>query len=168
MRPLALSAVFTSLLIVACQSSQPQSPSAPQESAPISVSSGQGASTCGNPIPPALYGINLKVNLGGSPRVLNATPVVGPDAAYCAQIGFAGSSLCMVRPIGSADRAACEELIWRRLNTPPTWHRDGAQCSGRAAGCEVAADNPYQVVAYASGSFSFCVGDVCGQLLLDQ
>jgi len=52
---------------------------------------------------------------------IDATPLVGPDAAYCAAAGFTdGRSICSIRPEGASDRSACE--LWRAgtsKDTPP-------------------------------------------------
>ena len=167
MRLHAISLVAAVLFTVGCQSSESQLPSASQPSSPVLIALGQ-AVTCGSPVPPALHNINVKVHLVGSSRLLAAVPLVGPDAAYCAQLGFAdGRTLCVVRLDGSADREACEELTWQRLNDKPTWRRNGIACSGPTAGCEVVPDNPYEAVAFEAGMYSVCVGTVCGQVLVE-
>jgi hypothetical protein len=91
-------------------------------------------------------------------RVLDSTPMVGPDAAYCASIGFTdGRSLCPVRPEGAPDRVVCEN--WRvgkakdNGQPGPTWTKDGAFCTGPDSGCERIPDNQYQLFAYQSGTY---------------
>jgi len=56
-------------------------------------------SGCGRPYPPPLTRFNCKVHLK-SPEffTLDSTPIVGPDVAYCAAVGFTdGRALCAVR-----------------------------------------------------------------------
>ncbi len=81
--------------------------------------------TCGLPLPPALHHFNLKC---GTPWC-DSTPIVGPDVAYCAAVGFTdGRSFCAVRPDCSGpgcefkDRVACERLV---VGGDPLWRTDG-------------------------------------------
>ena len=83
---------------------------------------------------------------------------MGPDANYCAAIGYDdGRSLCTIRPEGAPDREACEN--WRvgkakDTGRPgPTWTKgDGSYCTGAASGCENH-PNPYSLFTYVSGTY---------------
>lgn len=139
---------------------------------PAPPPSGSG---CGSPIPPDLSQINVKVHLkAGDTWVIDSTPLVGPDAAYCARIGFTdGRSLCAVRPEGNPERVACEEYVTGRAadtgRPGPTWYLGGGFCSGRAAGCENHPENQYQVLAYRGGSYRACGRNgVCGEVVVDK
>jgi hypothetical protein len=93
------------------------------------------------------------------PDTLDSTPLVGPDVAYCAAIGYTdGRSFCPVRPDGAPDRYACE--IWRVGTADdtgypgPTWTKvDVGYCTGPSSGCQVAPGNPFQLWAYAGGPY---------------
>ncbi len=130
-------------------------------------------SGCGPPYPPPISRVNVKLHFpGGDYDLLDSTPIVGPDAAYCAAVGFTdGRSFCAVRPDGSPERVACEG--WRMgpakdTGRPgPTWTRDGNYCTGPASGCENHPDNQYDVRAYASGRYEACgQNGVCGELIV--
>jgi hypothetical protein len=128
------------------------------------------ANGCGSPTPPPISRFNVKVHLrGASFWTLDATPLVGPDAAYCASIGFTdGREYCPVRPEGHPEREACEAaMVGKALDTGrpgPTWRLDGSFCSG-ADDCENHPENQYFVKAYASGSYQACARNgACGVL----
>jgi hypothetical protein len=90
---------------------------------------------------------------------LDSTPLVGPDTAYCADIGYTdGRSYCPVRPPGAPDRLACE--VWRvgiakDTGRPgPTWTKgDGSYCTGAASGCQNSPDNQFQLWVQAGGPY---------------
>ncbi|MGE5126132.1 MAG: hypothetical protein ACM3PV_07560 [Betaproteobacteria bacterium] len=118
-------------------------------------------SGCGRPYPPPVTRFNCKIHLPGIEFVtLDSTPIVGPDAAYCAAIGYTdGRSLCPVRPEGAPDRLACE--LWRigrakDTGRPgPTWTKsDGSYCTGKDSGCQNSPDNQFLLWAYVSGSYT--------------
>ena len=103
--------------------------------------------------------------LQGAPQgpefyTLDSTPIVGPDVAYCAAIGYAdGRSLCPVRTEGTVDRVACEN--WRvgtakDTGRPgPTWAKaDGSYCTGPDSGCQNHPDSQYQLFTYRSGTYT--------------
>jgi len=128
-------------------------------------------SGCGRPYPPPISRFNVKDHLHAIEYyTLDATPIVGPDAGYCAEIGFPGRSLCPVRPEGAEDRYACE--AWRigsaadTGRTGPTWTNDqGAYCTGPDSGCENAPDNQFQLRVYTSGTYQACAENgACGSL----
>jgi hypothetical protein len=118
-------------------------------------------SGCGRPYPPPVSRFSCKVHLKGPEYyTLDSTPVVGPDVAYCASIGYTdGRALCPLRPEGWADRSACEN--WRvgtaadtgRIG--PTWRQsDGSFCTGPDRGCENHPENQYQLFVYVAGSYT--------------
>ena len=133
-------------------------------------------SGCGKPYPPPVSRFNVKKHLkieGG--WTVDSTPLVGPNVAYCAEIGFTdGRSLCPVRPEGAVDREACE--AWRvgeaadtgRIG--PTWKWENEQlCSGPESGCQNHPDNQFQVYAYKSGEYYACAtSGACGKVFVDQ
>jgi hypothetical protein len=117
-------------------------------------------SGCGRPFPPPVSRFNCKVHLkGGGFYTLDSTPMVGPDCAYCASIGFTdGRCFCSVRAHGAPDRIACEN--WRvgkarDTGRPgPTWTKeDGSFCTGPESGCANSPDNQYQLWAYEHGRY---------------
>jgi hypothetical protein len=130
---------------------------------------------CGNPLPPPVTRMNVKVHLKSPSRyTLDSTPIVGPDAAYCKKIGFTdGRSLCPVRTEGSKDREACETYaIGKAKDTGrpgPTWYRNGKLCTGQSNDCENHPDNQYLLWAYAGGLYEACTkDDVCGSEQVDR
>jgi hypothetical protein len=130
-------------------------------------------SGCGRPYPPPLREISVKVHIDrGQFWVLDSTPLVGVDAAYCLSAGFTdGRSICAVRPEGSPERASCEN--WRMgvaedTGRPgPTWRRNGALCTGGASGCENEPSNQYLLIATLPGTYTACARTgLCGTLQL--
>ena len=92
------------------------SPSPSPDPSPGATPPPPSTSGCGDPLPPALSQVNVKVHLkAGDTWVIDSTPLVGPDAVYCAKIGFTdGRSICAVRPEGNPERQACEEYVTGR------------------------------------------------------
>jgi hypothetical protein len=130
---------------------------------------------CGAPLPPPVSRVNVKVHARLADRVvLDATPLVGPDAAYCLLVGFTdGRSFCPVRPEGHPERAACEAArVGAAADTGrpgPTWSANGTRCAGPDAGasCLNHPDNQYLAFAYGAGSFRACTaGGACGEIAL--
>ena len=124
---------------------------------------------CGNPLPPPVTRVNVKIHLMSPSRyTLDSTPIVGPDADYCRKIGFTdGRSLCPVRTEGTPDRVACETYaIGKAIDTGrpgPTWYRNGKLCTGQPTDCENHPDNQYLLWAYGDGRYEACTeDDVCG------
>jgi len=123
-------------------------------------------SGCGKPYPPPITRFNCKVNTKGKEYfTLDSTPIIGPNAAYCAAIGYTdGRALCPVRVEHSAERTACE--AWRVGNAKdtgrpgPTWlffphgGPDSHYCTGPTSGCAHDPNNPYELWAYAGGTFT--------------
>jgi hypothetical protein len=138
--------------------------------------SSEGAGECGSPLPPALSALNVKVHQRGNDAwILDSTPLVGPDGAYCAKIGFTdGRSFCPVRPEGNPERAACELYVTGRATDTgrpgPTWTSpSGGFCTGRSSGCENTADNQYQLRIFQGGVFKACGRNgVCGEVQADR
>jgi len=133
-------------------------------------SSNPSAYGCSDPIPPEVTRLNVKVHVKGPDFwILDSTPLVGPNAQYCAQIGFTdGREYCPVRPEGHPEREGCEAWAVGTARdtgrTGPTWTRNGFYCKGPASGC-VNAENQYQVYAYASGAFQACARNgACGEV----
>ena len=131
----------------------------------------EGATDCGQPLPPAISTINVKVHLRGTDNwILDSTPLVGPDAAYCQAIGFTdGRSTCPVRPEGNPQRGACElYAVGRAKDTGrpgPTWYLNGGFCTGKSRGCENNGDNQYLLNTYVSGTFKACAASgLCGEV----
>ncbi len=117
-------------------------------------------SRCGRPYPPPITRFNCKLHLKGIEYyTLDSTPIVGPDCAYCASIGYTdGRCLCAVRNEGAPDRIACEN--WRvgtakDTGRPgPTWTKeDGSYCTGPESGCANSPNSPYQLWAYKGGRY---------------
>ena len=132
-------------------------------------------SGCGRPYPPPVHDFGVKVHIHRVEfDLLDSTPLVGPDAAFCAAIGYSdGRLFCPVRGEGSSERVPCEN--WRVGNADdtgrpgPTWTRNGRYCTGAASGCENYADNQYQLIAYASGVYQACAQNgACGRVQVDR
>lgn len=132
------------------------------------------ASGCGNPLPPAISRMNVKVHIRGPNKwTLDSTPLVH-DGAYCAKVGFTDGRLdCPVRPEGAPDRVACETYaVGRAQDTGrpgPTWTRNGHLCTGASGDCDNHEDNQYLLYAYGGGVYEACTeDDVCGNVVVDR
>jgi len=130
---------------------------------------------CTRPLPPEISRVKVKIHVRGDEFwTLDSTPLVGPSAGYCAQIGFTdGREYCPVRPEGHPEREGCEAwAVGTARDTGrvgPTWTRNGSACSGRASGCENDPDNQYLVRAYLGGLFEACARNgVCGEVVVDK
>jgi len=155
-------------------------PLEPLPAVPGGGGAGAGGDTsgagCGAPVPPAVSRFNVKIQASGGDRLLlDSTPLVGPDAAYCKLIGFSdGRSFCPVRTEGSADRQACEAArVGRASDTGragPTWTVDGRPCASSGSGtwCQNHGENQYLAWAYGSGTFRACAASgVCGEITVE-
>ncbi len=131
----------------------------------------EGEESCGAPLPGPLVKININIYMaGGENWILDSTPLVGPDPAYCKKIGYTdGRSNCPVRPEGHPQRAACELYVVGRAKDTgmpgPTWYLDGHFCNGKASGCENNSSNQYMLSTYRGGVFRACgnINGVCGE-----
>jgi hypothetical protein len=146
----------------------------PQPTPEPSGGSGEGAAECGEPLPPPLSRFNVKVHIkGANAWTLDSTPLVGPDAAYCAKVGFPDRSICPVRPEGNPQRTACElYIVGRAADTGrpgPTWYRGNSLCTGEASGCSNHSENQYLLLVYTGGDFRACgESGVCGDVEVDR
>lgn len=145
----------------------------------IVVSPGGGGSdvsgTCGEPFPPPVSRFNVKVHSRLADRVvLDATPLVGPDADYCRRVGFPDRAICPVRTEGDPERQACEAAVVGRADdtgrSGPTWSANGGACDGAdhgGASCVNHSDNQYLAIARGAGAFRACAASgVCGEIRL--
>ncbi|HXY38178.1 MAG TPA: hypothetical protein VEQ10_00825 [Vicinamibacteria bacterium] len=141
---------------------------------PLPAGGGGTSASCGEPVPPAVSRMSVGIHSrSGNNVLLDSTPLVGPDVAYCRLIGYTdGRSYCPVRPEGSPERFACEAMrVGRAADTGrigPTWTIDGRPCNGSLGnGCVNHAANQFQVDAYGTGTFRACTASsACGQLKL--
>lgn len=147
----------------------------PEPEEPVPGSPGGGVDTCGEPQPPAVTRMAVKVHgSSGERSLLDSTPLVGPDADYCRAIGFTdGRTICPVRMEGSPEREACEAArVGRAADSGrpgPTWTANGKACLGPDGGasCLNHSENQYLVWAYGTGTFKACTATgVCGELVL--
>jgi hypothetical protein len=159
---------------------KPAEPPASEDPWPAIPGGGGSGSTgsaadCGDPAPPSIATFGIKVHGGTADRLLlDSTPLVGPDVAYCRRIGYTdGRAYCPVRQEGSPERVACEAArVGRASDTGrpgPTWTVDGRRCdgSGDVTSCVNHPTNQFQVYAYGTGTFRACAANgACGELRL--
>jgi hypothetical protein len=116
---------------------------------------------------------------GSGYDTLDSTPIVGPDANYCAAIGYTdGRGFCPVRLEGSRDRVECENWrVGKAKDTGrdgPTWqYRSGETleyCKGLTVnGCENHPDNQYGLLAARGGTYVMCAQNgACGEVVVDR
>jgi hypothetical protein len=150
----------------------------PVDPDPGAPPSGSG---CGKPYPPQISRFNSKINGKGKEYyTLDSTAIVGPNGAYCLEIGYTdGRIFCPVRIEGSPERIACE--TWRvgyakDTGRPgPTWilktNADpaGHHCTGPASGCENHPTNQYNLWAYSGGTYVMCgQNGACGSVIVER
>jgi len=135
---------------------------------------GGGSGSCGDPDPGPASKIDVKIHIVGASRtILDATPLVGPDDAYCRAIGFTdGRRFCPPRQEGDPERASCDAaLMGQAADTGrigPTWRVNGQPCVF-GNGCENHPDNQFLVFAYLPNSYQACASSgICGTLVLTQ
>lgn len=172
---------LATLIVVSCGGNQPASVTSPVAIAtPAAVAPDQRdvppvGSSCGMPYPPAIHQFRAMVRLTDrDSELLESLALVGPNAAYCAAIGYTdGRSFCPVRMYGSPDRDACER--WRVGNAKdtgrsgPTWTRNGKYCTGPESGCANHPENQYLLIAYAAGTYEVCGEDgACGKVVVER
>jgi hypothetical protein len=137
-------------------------------------------SGCHKPYPPPVSRFNVKINYKQRDYwLVDSTPLVGPNAGYCARVGYGDRQICPVRLPDAADRVACE--LWRvgtakDTGKPgPTWSvtlKNGttSYCTGAKGPCEHFSDEPFDVKAYVGGLYRVCTenGEICGQVDVDR
>jgi hypothetical protein len=138
-------------------------------------------SGCGKPYPPPISRFKLKV-FYKLPEfyTVDATPLVGPDGAYCASIGLGDRTICPIRPEGADDRLACE--LWRSGTAQdtgqpgPTWTwvefgtgRTSFCSSSPDAPCDHHPSGPFQVKAYKGGNYRVCTqAGACDEIAVEK
>jgi hypothetical protein len=136
---------------------------------------GTNSAGCGAPYPPPVARFNVKVLSHQADRyVLDSTPLVGPDAAYCAKVGYPDRSICPVRLEGDPERSECEAAVVGIAGDTgragPTWSVNGGPCDGTDHGggsCANHSTNQYLALAWGVGRFRACAASgVCGDIAL--
>jgi hypothetical protein len=163
-----LTVAMLALLASCGGSTAPTTPSVAPTPATTPVASG-----CA-PAPP-LSAINVSATTGANYWTVATAFLVGPDATYCAAVGFTdGRSFCPLRLQGASVCELSRIGIAEDTGLPgPTWtltRSDGTAtfCSGPDAGCEHTAD-PFQINAYVSGVYRACIADAsCGWISVDR
>jgi hypothetical protein len=148
----------------------PGSPPPDEEPLPATPVGG----SCSDPRPPAVSRMDVVIHIYGANRlILDATPLVGPNDAYCKLIGFTdGRRFCPTRPEGHPERFACDAMVVGNAadtgRAGPTWRANGGPCVF-ANGCENHSDNQFLAFAYVSGTYQACAASgVCGTLDVTQ
>jgi hypothetical protein len=136
---------------------------------------GTNSAGCGDPFPPPVSRFNVRVLSHSADRyTLDSTPLVGPNAAYCARVGYYDRSICPVRLEGDPQRSACEAAIVGIAEDTgrqgPTWSANGGPCDGHdhgGASCANHGSNQYLALAWGAGTFRACAASgVCGSVIL--
>jgi hypothetical protein len=188
-RLLALACVAASLALVGCggAASPTSVPTPTATPTPVPTPTPDPnvpppGSGCGKPYPPPISRFKVKVMYKlAEYYTVDSTPLVGPDVAYCASIGFDdGRSICTVRQEGVDDRLACE--LWRSGTAQDTgqpgptwtWIEFG---TGRTSFCSSAHDAPcghlpnaqFTVKAYKGGTYRVCTeAGACGEVPVER
>ena len=136
------------------------------------------SSGCGEPYPPDLAQINVKIHVKAPEYwTLDSTPLVGPNPEFCREIGYTdGREFCPVRVEQDSERKACEAWVMGNAEDTgkpgPTWYYEWEQhCTDLAKdGCEHDPANPYSLRVLKPGWYQAChVGlDVCGEVRVDK
>jgi hypothetical protein len=106
---------------------------------------------CGDPAPPPFGRWNQRCPAPHG-QWFHCTPLVGPDDAYCALIGYTdGRTYCPVRHEGHPERTECERLV---VGGDPLWRSDGRTV--------VKPDNPYMARCSGCSVLEVCLADGTG------
>src|SRR6266496_3290851 len=111
--------------------------SPPPDEEPLPTTPVGGGGSCSDPRPPAVSRMDVVIHIYGANRlILDATPLVGPNGAYCKLIGFTdGRRFCPTRPEGHPERFACDAMVVGNAadtgRAGPTWRANGGPCGGR-------------------------------------
>jgi hypothetical protein len=129
---------------------------------------------CGEPAPPPLYGMKVKINAdNGFRKQMDSNPVVentgrGTSDSYCGKVGFDSRALfCETRQEGHPQRGACDALIVGRASDTgrygPTWSKDGRPCqpadTSQQVGCSNHPDNQFLAIARGDGEMLACASN---------
>jgi hypothetical protein len=127
------------------------------------------------PSPPPLYSFRIKVFADvGYRKLLDSTPLVGKNAAYCTSLGLAGE-ICVVRTEGDPLAVTCGNAVVGRAQDTgrygPTWYWGdkhpkvtgsfGKLCrppsdTSDDLGCRNHDSNQFMLWAYGPGYFTAC------------
>ncbi len=133
-------------------------------------------SGCGEPYPPELFKINVKLHMKAPQYyTLDSTPLVGPNPEFCREIGYTdGREFCPVRLEHDPDRVACEAWVMGNAQDTgkpgPTWYRDWTRyCTTfEESGCEHNPANPYSLFVRVGDWYQACRDDICGEVEVDR
>jgi hypothetical protein len=133
-------------------------------------------SGCGDPVPPPLYGMKLKVQIdNGFRKLVDSKPVVentgrgNQTDSYCGKVGFDfRAAYCDTRQEGSDQRESCDALVVGKATDTgrigPTWSKDDKPCdsggTGSPNGCTNHQDNQFLVISRGDGNLLACASDV--------
>ncbi len=138
------------------------------------------------PSPPPLAKYAIKIHDdNGFKKVLDARPMVGPDASYCASVGL-GGAYCSAAPEGDPRAIPCDVLVSGYAGDTgrpgPTWTWSDSPTGlppfracfpigareGGTPGCENHPDNQFLVIVRGTGSVLACSATgVCGGVLCE-
>jgi hypothetical protein len=156
--------------------------SSPSATPPPGSSSGLPAGmVCGNPTPPPLLRMHLKIHGGESGRlVLDSKPLVVNENGFCDKVGFGDWKFCETRPEGHPERVACDYLVTGRAQDTgrwgPTWYFDDTLCASLPGVCANHSTNQFLAIAKDKGEYQACAaegwpvasnGTRCGTLEID-
>lgn len=180
MRPAVLPFVAAAAVVVfnACGGSSNTSPNPNPSSTPVPAPSPTPVPTpdfksqCGDPVPPPLYGMKLKVQVdNGFRKQIDSKPVVenvgrgNQSESYCGKVGFDfRAAFCDTRQEGSPQREACDALVVGKATDTgrigPTWSKDGKPCddagAGTTGGCTNHQSNQFLVISRGDGDLLAC------------
>ena len=168
-----VSQVLLTLCLISCgggSSTAPSAASTPTPApiptpAPTPVPENLQTDTYCVPSPPPFFEFRVKVfSDRGWKKILDAKAFVGPDQAYCASQGAAGS-VCVVRREEDPQAVTCTNLVSGRSDTGrygPNWfYNDDTPCrpigaGENEAGCRLHETNQFLVYAFGPGKYTAC------------
>jgi hypothetical protein len=180
-----------SLVLAACggpQATDPTSPggspppvtipSAPPAPAATPTPAHLKAETYCVPKPPDIFGFKVKVHSDrGWKKILDAKPLVGPDAAYCASQNQ-GGTVCVVRREDDPMATTCSNLVTGKSDEGgygPNWfYNDHTLCrpageGGNEPGCRLHEDNQFLVYTFGPGKYTACSADaMCTEIIIED
>ena len=119
---------------------------------------------CGNPTPPPMLRMNVKIHgYEGNRIVFDSKPVVPNTDGYCDKAGFGDWKYCDTRPEGHPERTACDYLVTGISEETdrwgPTWYFDDKPCGTDPTLCAHHPSEQFMTIGKAKGVYEACAAD---------
>jgi hypothetical protein len=119
---------------------------------------------CGDPTPPPMLRMNVRIHgYEGSRVVFDSKPVVPNTNGYCDKAGFGDWKYCDTRPEGHPERVACDYLVAGISEETgrwgPTWYFGDTLCGSDPTKCAHHPTEQFMTVGKVKGTYEACAAD---------